>query len=65
MSNTYDFSKSKKKKKLITRKQLQELLDISYTTILRWEKSEFLNGYKIGKKVYYASEDIENLLTKN
>lgn len=46
---------------LITKKDLMEGLNISHTTLWKWEKSGYLVPVKIGKRIYYRRDDVEKL----
>ena len=46
----------------MTRKEVCQLLKISLSTIIRWEKQGILKAYRPGgKKVLYRREDIEKI----
>lgn len=50
--------------KLLTCSELQELLNVSRTTIHRYVKGGILNAYKVGKRLYFLkSEVFENILS--
>ena len=48
---------------LLTKKQVCELLQITLTTLWRWEKNGKIETYGIGKNRYYKKAEILNLLT--
>lgn len=48
---------------LLTKKQVCELLQITLTTLWRWEKNGKIETYGIGKNRYYKKVEILNLLT--
>ena len=50
--------------RFLTRKEVKELLQISYTTIHNWQKQGILHGVHIGNKIYYKFSDIQALLNK-
>ena len=47
---------------LITKKQLQEMLDISKTTVFNWQNKGWLIPISIGAKVYYKRTDVNALI---
>ena len=47
----------------LNRKQVCELLQITLTTLWRWEKKGKIETYGIGKKRYCKKAEILNLLT--
>jgi len=57
-----DLKKRSVSKKL-TREQVKDELKISYPTILKLEKQGVLKGSRIGRRVLYDYEDIQNALT--
>ena len=48
--------------KLITRKELSELLSVSVVTIIDWDKKNILKPLRIGNRVRYQLSDIEEVL---
>ena len=50
--------------KLYTRKEVCHLFDISNPTIIDYEKRGLLLGSRIGHKIYYSQEDIDNALQR-
>lgn len=59
------FSKLKKPKreyKLMTTKDLCDFLDIHASTLNKWKKENRIPYKKLGKRVYYDSEDVINSL---
>ena len=46
----------------MTRKQVVDLLEVDLSTLWRWNKTNILNSKKIGGRVYYKGQDIEQLL---
>lgn len=49
---------------LLTRKEVSELLDISYPTLNKWTKTGQLIGYRIGSKVRYKQSEIVKALSQ-
>lgn len=58
-------SKETEKTKYLTRKEVSEMLDVSFSTLWRWERSQTLENYKVGGKVFYKEQDVEELINKN
>ena len=48
---------------VLTRREVSELLKVSYATLERWRKSNVLPAFIIGTRVRYRLSDISNLLT--
>lgn len=49
-----------------TRKEVSELLNISYVTVHDWCKKKILHPYKMGNKTFFKkSEIIERMLNSN
>ena len=61
-----DFSLLQKKEKLelLSRKNASKLLCISLPTLHQWTKDGVITAYRIGNRVLYKLEDINNALTK-
>jgi excisionase family DNA binding protein len=49
---------------LLTKKQVCQYLNVTPTTIWRWQKQGKIETYGIGKIRYYKKAEITNLLTK-
>lgn len=47
---------------LIIKKDLMKGLNISHTTLWKWEKTGYLVPVKVGKRTYYRREDIQKLI---
>ena len=47
---------------ILSRKQVKEMLGLSYPTLNRLNKTGDLKAYKLGRKVFYKMSDIENSL---
>lgn len=57
---------SDKEKEIMTRKEVKDLLQISYPTLNTWTKQGKIKAYKQGVKIYYKrSEIINSLKEKN
>lgn len=48
-------------KYLIPKTEVLKGFEISHTTLWKWQKCGYLVPVKIGKRVYYKRDDIENL----
>ncbi len=48
-------------KSLITKKEVMTGLNVSHTTLWKWENLGYLIPVKIGRRVFYRRKDIENL----
>lgn len=46
---------------LITKKDLMLGLNISHTSLWKWEKTGYLVPVRVGKRIYYRREDIQKL----
>jgi len=49
-------------KEILTRQQVKDMLNISFPTLNKWNRTGELPAYKIGRKVFYKMSDIENSL---
>lgn len=49
----------------VTRKQLREMLSVSYVTIHDWCNKGILKPYKIGRQVRFKLIDIEEVLSNS
>ena len=47
-----------KEKELYTRKEVADLLKVTYSTLFNWNKKKVLIAKKIGHRVYYAREEV-------
>jgi excisionase family DNA binding protein len=47
----------------ITRSEVKQLLKISYPTLNIWTKAGWLKAYKMGNRVYYKLQEVEQALT--
>lgn len=53
------------KSKWITRKEASELLGVSLVTISDWTKRDILKAYRIGTRVRFKLDEIEDVLNKS
>lgn len=49
----------------IGRKEAAEILGVTYPTLLDWNKKGILHPFKVGNRVRYRREDIEQLLLQS
>ncbi|MFN4762707.1 helix-turn-helix domain-containing protein [Gillisia sp. Q332] len=49
----------------IGRKEAAEILGVTYSTLLVWNKKGILHPFKVGNRVRYRREDIEQLLLQS
>jgi excisionase family DNA binding protein len=54
----------KTRSQLLSRKEVSKLLKISYPTLADWTKEGWLQSYKIGNRVLYKLEEVEQALQK-
>ena len=47
-----------------SRKDVAEMLGVSLVTVSEWTKKGLLKSYKIGNRVYYKRNEVENSLTE-
>ncbi|MEQ8553414.1 MAG: helix-turn-helix domain-containing protein [Cyclobacteriaceae bacterium] len=52
----------KKEVKYLTRKEVAELLSISLPTLHDWCKRKILNPYRVGNRVYFKIDEIDQSL---
>jgi len=50
--------------KLLTRKEVAEILNVSLPTLHDWTKNGKITGFRIGSRVLYKSHDIYNSLSQ-
>ncbi len=48
--------------RLLTIKQVSELLSVDKSTLYRWEKAEYLRPRKIGGLVRYVKSDVDEII---
>lgn len=53
------------KDQIMSKKEVCEFLGIGLTTLWAWERSGMLVSFKIGRKVYYNTDDVMGLLTNH
>ena len=54
----------KMKKPFYTRKEVAEMLNVSYVTLNKWNKANKLKASGIGGRVLYRASDIENAIVE-
>jgi len=63
LERKFKFSqKEETSKPYYTRKEVKDMLGVSYPTLNSWAKTGVLKSCRIGKKVVYKAEDLENAL---
>lgn len=50
--------------KLLTAKQLSELLQVDLSTVYLWTHTEFIPHYRLGRAVRFREKDVEAWLEK-
>jgi len=55
---------SQKKTRYISRKEVCEIVKISLPTLHQWTKDGLLTSYKIGNRVLFKSDEVDESLTK-
>ena len=50
--------------KYLTRKQVASILSISLPTLHDWVKKKILKSYRVGNRVYFKSNELENSLKR-
>lgn len=53
---------SKHEDSLIPKKDVMSRLGVTHATLWNWEKKHYLMPVKIGRKVFYHSGDVDNLI---
>jgi excisionase family DNA binding protein len=56
--------KNNRKNDLFTRKELAKYLRVTQQTIINWSANGILKPTYIGNRVYYKSEEVDNLLKR-
>lgn len=51
-------------REILTKKEVQELLQVTSQTLIDWNKSGYLRHVKVGKNVRYRKIDIDALINK-
>jgi len=54
----------KKGYKFLSRKEVSQILKVSLVTVSDWSKRGIINSYRIGTRVRYKSDEIEEALIK-
>lgn len=54
----------KKPKTYLSRKEVSKMLNVSYVTLNKWNKSGRLKAVGIGGRVLYRQEDIDNAIVE-
>lgn len=49
---------------MYSRLEVAKLLNVSFATLNRWEKTGYLIPVRAGRKVHYLKSDIQNLISK-
>lgn len=52
-------------KDFYTRKEVSELLNVSYSSLFNWNRDGILLSRKIGNRVYYLKSDVISKLNQN
>lgn len=60
-----DMDLEKMKESILTRKDAQELLKVSYVTLYTWAKKGVIREHHLGRSVYYLKEELIEDLKKN
>lgn len=55
----------KKTPKFVTREEVASMLKVSMPTINVWSKQGILISYRIGRRVYFKSNELEDALVKS
>ena len=55
---------SPKTVKYLCRKEVCGILRISLPTLYKWTKAGYIVSYRIGRRIFYKSDEIEATLTK-
>ena len=55
---------TKQPQEYITRQQTANFFKVDLATVHNWTKRGFLKAYKIGQRVYYKLDEVEDALTK-
>ena len=57
-------TKKEKPLEYLTRQQVAEILKISMVTVSDWNKKGILKPYRIGNRIRYKSNELEEVLTR-
>lgn len=58
------FNENSENPEYITRKEVKNLLSVSFPTIHNWTNKGIIKPYYIGKKVYFKRSEIEKVLNE-
>ena len=61
---TADKLASQRERPTMTRTEAAQALNITLSTLWRWDKMGYLNPVRIGSKVLYRASDIESMLSR-
>lgn len=51
--------------KLIPRTQVRRLLNVADPTLITWEKKGIIKSYRMGRRVYYNSDEVQAIILNN
>lgn len=63
--SSFQEKKTASNEKIINRKRLLQMLGISAPTAIMWEKEGRIKAYRMGGKLFYNLQEIENLVFSN
>lgn len=55
---------SHKTVKYLCRKEVCAILRISHPTLYKWTKAGYIASYRVGRRIFYKSDDIEAVFAK-
>jgi len=58
INNSTEIKMKKEEKKFFTREETKNLLDVSFTTLWKYNKEGILPATRIGSRIYYKMDDI-------
>ena len=58
-------SQKKNTEVLLTEKEVQDILEVSHSTLWRWHKEEYLVPVQIGRKIRYKQSDVLEIKKQN
>lgn len=64
LSDNSKSAEPQKPEKYITRREVSDILRVSVVTVSDWTRKGILIAYKVGNRVYYKSDEVENALVK-
>lgn len=62
INNVIQLNPKVESNELLSRKQVSEMLGVSYTTLFHWHNDKILPAQKIGNRVYYQKSAIMDKL---